>query len=109
MIKECRVKWVSAPAHFVMQVWACASACATNIANELTAFNTLPGLGYNAAEVAIQRCVAEAVVDNNMVSIAPAVVHAFHYNAIAGCINLGAYVGSEIHASMKAGGSVEWV
>ena len=108
-IEECGVEGVVVFSHFVMQVTAGGSPRISHIANELSAFDFLSGPHCKFAEVSVQRGISVAMIDDDVVAIAPWFGFYLGDGACGGGVYFGACGGGEIHAGVKGGGVVKGI
>lgn len=92
-----------------MEVAAGGTTCITHITNELSAFDFLAGSYDGSTQMSIQCGVAIAVIDDDVVSIAPGFGFYQCHGSICGCVNFGAYCGGEVHSGVEGGGVIEGV
>ena len=92
-----------------MEVAAGGTTCITHITNELSAFYFLAGPYDRSTQMSVQSGVTVAVIDDDVVSVAPGFGFYQRNGSVCGCVNFGAHCGGEVHSGVEGGGVIEGV
>lgn len=92
-----------------MEVAAGGTTCIAHVANELAAFYFLAGSYDGSTQMPVQSGIAVAVIDDDMVSVAPGFGFYQRNSSVCGCVNFGAHCGGEVHSGVERGGVIEGV
>ena len=92
-----------------MEVATGGTTCISHITNELSTFDFLAGSNDGSTQMSVQSGVAVAVIDDDVVSIAPGFGFYQRNGSVGGGIDFGAYCGGEVHPVVEGWGMIKGV
>jgi len=92
-----------------VEVAAGGTTCISHITNELASFYFLAGPNDRSTQMSVQSGVSVAVIDDDVVSVAPGFGFYQRYGSVGCRVNFGAYGGGEVHSGVERWGVIEGV